>query len=119
MPYCACIHSSRRCPFVRARLALASVPSFLGGKCSCANGCVNGTIGAADHPEPSNHQQLCGYGLTTHVVPARGTHEVFLDVQAGSSVAYAVQVQAGMQARVGRFVCRGGEAARHGSPCCC
>ena len=39
-----------KCPFVRMKVAISNVPTFLGGTCNCPGGCVPGVANSACHP---------------------------------------------------------------------
>jgi hypothetical protein len=78
-----------KCPFAKL-INLETVPSFLGGGCRCAGGCVRGV---------SNEQTvMVGMsnpedGLTPATIAARDKLKVYVDVEAGDKVACYVRVE--------------------------
>lgn len=85
-----------KCPFAKF-LDLETVPSFLGGNCRCAGGCLCGV---------SNEQTTMvgvtnAEGFTSAYVAARGSHTVWRDCSAGDVVVCRVAVDDGKGIAIG------------------
>ena len=81
-----------RCPFAKL-IDLHTLPSFLGGDCRCKGGCICSTLNEQATPVALRDAE----GMSAAVVPARGQHEVFVEVDAGDRVAW--QLEAGAHSR--------------------
>ena len=76
-----------KCPFAKF-LNLETLPSFLGGKCRCAGGCLCGVSNEQTQPVGVRSED----GMTKAYIPPRDSLKVYMDCKAGDQVLCVVHV---------------------------
>lgn len=81
------------CPYIALSLPLDRVPTFLGGQCSCAGGCVGG----APNTQKTPINDVSDDGFVSVSVSARSRHVMDLPVAKGSVVEYTIKSEPGQR----------------------
>ncbi|KAG9401141.1 hypothetical protein AC1031_009897 [Aphanomyces cochlioides] len=78
------------CPFVSSYLGLESLPTFLGGSCTCGNGCC---IGNVPNSQTIPIDAVDANGLTSVTLAARTSQTIDLPVSKGTVVNYHLEAE--------------------------
>ncbi|KAG9401143.1 hypothetical protein AC1031_009898 [Aphanomyces cochlioides] len=78
------------CPFVSSYLGLENLPTFLGGSCTCGNGCC---IGSVPNSQTVPISAVDADGLTSVTLAARSSQTIDVPVGKGMVVEYHLEAE--------------------------